>query len=132
MAATSRINKFIFQEGKAFLRLRTIAKDLKVLKDGENYKIEIPQGINAQTGVLIPVVGMKDFDRSQIKEDDDTEKVELSWGEIVKVRDAATESNQYFVVPNEGSFVVLIGPIPEKVERNKLELDWDNLQWGII
>ena len=54
MKPKARFNKFIFQGGTQFLRLKTISKkQVKVTKEGENYNIEFFK--SSEDKVSVPV-----------------------------------------------------------------------------
>lgn len=139
--ANSRINKFIFQQCHSFLRLRTVAKDLKIVRNGTNYIIEIPKAISATVSAEIPVTCLTNTNIEtaipealtplDLNPDDQqvVKTIDFSWGKLVRIYESKSNSNIYFIFPHDVVNAVKLGPIPQGVENNKLEIDWQNLQW---
>ncbi len=144
--AKARINKFIFKDGKVFLRLKATANGLKITKDGTHFKMIFT--IKGGKTIELPIQFMDDFhvpeaiyqDALQLgfKESDIDQfksslvKVSYSWGELICFN-AATETSEYFyLVPTEQTIAVRIGPVPNTVDTQQFEMDWTNVQWGYL
>jgi len=142
----SRINKFIFHESNVFLRLKTNAKDLKVVKDVSkkeaDYHMQIPTPSNGEDHTAIPVIWINDFNDSTLLNDAKTlgfaerslenasTKIQENWGLLTKLKDSKANFNYYYLSPKNKNYAVKIGPIHQGIDGTKIKIDWSNLQWG--
>ncbi len=142
--AKARINKFIFNDGKVFLRIKAVANGLKILRSDDSYKILFT--IKGGKVIEIPLVYKESFQAPEAIYDDaltlgfdESEvqtfknslvKMTYGWGELVCFN-AASESSEYFyLIPQDQSIAVRIGPIPNNIDDQQFEIDWTNIQWG--
>ncbi len=145
----SRINKLIFQDGKIFLRVKTVARNLKLKKIESNYAVEFyPKNANGKP-TEIPITFINEYsfpetlekDALQLGLDkDDIDKLpnvgvslkNYDWGKFVgweTPEDAP--NNYYYLTPQKQKFSIKVGPIPTTLDSDDIELDWPNIQWGI-
>jgi len=142
-ALKSRINKFIFEDGRVFLRIKTHAKDLKVKKHDLNYEMTIPTHSDDKSFTSIPVIWINSFDKDKtvIKEatslgieEDDLKKAisstDENWGTLTMFKDLRSDMNYYYLAPKNKAYAVKVGPIHKSLVDVKIEIDWSNLQWG--
>lgn len=154
MKALDRINKFIFNRnddegGKVFLRLKTTAKGIKVKKVESNYVLELMTLVPKRMMTTIPVIWIEDFnfeksvhaDALEIGHEKDKSGeaskatiacVEERWGERLSIRTPDKHATYYYLSPSEKKYAVKIGPIFKSIDDRELEIDWANLQWGVI
>lgn len=138
----ARFNKFIFQGGKTFLRLKTLAKDLKVKKQGTDYSMEVLIGASQDRRLSIPVVCLDKFQESSsvikdlvkidcvIKDDErSVSESEMAWGWLKSFTDKENMI-YYYLEPAKKTYAIRVGPIPKDIDGSKIEIDWTNLQWG--
>lgn len=125
----SRINKFIFKGGKVFLRLKTNAKNLKVIKMDSDYTMDFVDGSAGNKKISIPVIWVEDFE--SVKAEGLGSEVVESWGLRLSSISEDKKETSYFIQPENQKFAVKVGPIPKILEGKSLEIDWSNLQWGI-
>jgi hypothetical protein len=125
----SRINKFIFKDGKVFMRLKTNAKNLKVVKMNSDYTMDFLDVSSGNKKVSIPVLWIEDF--KSLSPEALGSKIIEGWGaRYNSVSEDKTETS-YYVHPENQKFGLKIGPIQKTLEGKALEVDWSNLQWGI-
>jgi hypothetical protein len=124
----SRINKFIFQEGRVFLRLKTMAKDLKIVKVGLNYAIHFSTQHVEGKKANVPV----EFVEEIVLPNTNSTLSAFDWGEFVLQKDPNDHPDVcFFLKPKDQKFGVKIGPISCEINSSELEVDWENLQWGV-
>lgn len=141
--ASSRINKFIFKEGKVFLRLKTTAKNLKVKKEGLNYSMDFAAHGAKGNMVSVPVVWIDDSLNDEFinkealdlgcKEEslvNAITKIKTSWGQQTSVKTPDNKAIYYYLHPHNETYGVKLGPIPKNIEGERFEMDLENLQWG--
>lgn len=115
-----RINKFIFQDGKSFLRFKTKAEDLTLKKIESNYFIEFSTGPKMTSIPLLFLPDLNDLDASS------AEETNFRWGKMLKIVDC------YYLTPKRQNFAVRFGPIPANTLDLTLVIDWPNVQWSIL
>ena len=139
----SRINKFIFREGKVFLRLKTTAKNLKVVKSETDYTMDF--AVHGLKGNMasIPVVWVDtkvndeylkaealSFGCKEDKLENAVSKKEQAWGEQTLIKTPSNREVYYYLCPHDQDYGVKLGPIPKNIEGARFEMDLENLQWG--
>ncbi len=142
MKQKARFNKFIFQGGTQFLRLKTLSdKTVKVSKEGENYNIDFFK--TSDQKITVPVIWLQNFEGEEtIKEhsiDFSNEEVDYPrltlvtkepWGHLTQLKVKNDNVNYYYLAPKNKSYAVRIGPILESIDGKDIELDVKNVQWG--
>ena len=124
----TRINKFIFQDGQVFLRLKTTATNLIIKRDGDNYSIQFSSQLSENTKIDIPVEFMETLPDLPDQNSDSTPH---EWGKLIKEKNTGDDSHfVYYLVPEQFDFAVKIGPLAEETIASDLEIDWPNIQWG--
>ena len=139
----SRINKFIFKDGKVFLRIKTKAENLIVKKNSINYEMIFPTPSDNQQFTSIPVVWINDFDKDKIlsketlfldhEEDslkDSILETEENWGALTAFKNSKSKMNYYYLSPKNKPYAIKIGPIHDSIDGKEIEFDWSNLQLG--
>lgn len=140
-----RINKFIFSDEGFFLRLRTESKDLKVIKEGKGYLMEIPTHSTKGNKTEIPVVCLKNLttaedaaqnavelgcDKAILEKA--TDQKEFFWGRVVKIKNFKTDMHYYYLLAKGEKNSVRIGPLHKGVDGSKIQMDFENLQWADV
>ena len=126
----TRINKFIFQEGNVFLRLKTTAKNLVFKKDGVNYSIEFSNQLSENMKTKFQVIFMPDLKEVPSS---NTISETYSWGRLIKEESTDIDSQFcYYAIPEEFDYAAKLGPFSKDLIKLDLEIDWPNIQWGTV
>lgn len=142
MKQKARFNKFIFQGGTQFLRLKTLSdKTVKVAKQGENYDIDFYK--TSDHKISIPVVWLQNFNGEETigeqstsfnNAEDDFARLMLvtkePWGHLTRLKIKNDETHYYYLAPKNKSYAVRIGPILVSLDGKDIEMDLKNVQWG--
>ncbi len=145
--ATTRINKFIFHDAFFFLRLKTVAKNLKIKKNDTGYVMELLTYVPKRLLTQVQVVLCENFDQEAFIHKDALElgygkdksgtistatvgAIEEVWGDRLTLRTPDKHATYYYLHPTEQNFAVKVGPIFKSIDDRELEIDWANLQWG--
>ncbi|MBT4962723.1 MAG: hypothetical protein HOI53_08615 [Francisellaceae bacterium] len=126
----TRINKFIFQDGNVFFRIKTTAKNLVFKKNEDNYLIEFSSVLSEGEKNNIPVQFIPNLTESPAQNSTSTT---YTWGKLIKESSTENESHFfYYLVPEKYNFAAKLGPVTEQVLDSDLEIDWPNIQWGVM
>jgi len=139
----SRVNKFIFKEGTVFMRMKTTAKNLKVVKKGTDYTMDFAvHGVKGNM-TSIPVLWVSDrvsddylkkealnIGCKEDKLENAISKKDQAWGEQVLIKSPNNKEVYYYLIPQDQDYGIKLGPIPKNIEGARFEMDLENLQWG--
>ena len=128
----NRINKFIFQEGSVFLRLKATAENLVCQKNENGYSLVFANKLSndKESNIHVTFVqGLAEVPSDNIIRED------FSWGELIKEKstEKTAEKNTpifYYVIPDKCDYAAKVGPFTEAIINSELEIDWENIQWG--